>query len=70
MSLDSCLVDNGQCDPNATCSHNATTNAVVCTCNIGFTDIGSGSGSDVRCIGMLLNRVAQIGLIDMFCEFR
>ncbi|CAF4639853.1 unnamed protein product, partial [Rotaria sp. Silwood2] len=44
---DSCTINNGGCDHNATCSHNNVTNAVECKCNVGFEDVGS--GSPVRC---------------------
>ena len=47
--LDSCLVKNGGCDPNAACSHDSKTNAVVCRCKPGFTN--TGSGSTVVCKG-------------------
>ncbi|CAF4693289.1 unnamed protein product, partial [Rotaria socialis] len=36
-----CPDNNGGCDPNATCSHDATTNAVNCTCKAGYANIGS-----------------------------
>lgn len=39
--VDSCDVNNGDCDPNAACSHDATTNAVKCTCKTGYTNTGS-----------------------------
>jgi len=40
MCKDSCKVNNGGCDPNATCSHDSTTYACKCTCNVGFVDTG------------------------------
>ena len=49
LCTDSCLVKNGGCDGNATCSHNTTTNAVVCTCKTGYTN--TGSDSKVICTG-------------------
>ncbi|CAF4621154.1 unnamed protein product, partial [Rotaria socialis] len=36
-----CTDNNGGCDPNATCSHDATTNAIDCTCKTGYTNTGS-----------------------------
>lgn len=35
---DTCNVNNGECGSDATCSHDPKTNAVQCTCNIGFTN--------------------------------
>lgn len=46
---DSCHVNNGGCNSNATCAHEATTNAVKCVCKAGFTN--TGSGSTVICTG-------------------
>lgn len=40
---DSCQVNNGGCDTNAFCSHDKTTNAVICTCKTGYTNTGSAS---------------------------
>lgn len=50
---DSCEVNNGGCDPNAACSHDAATNAVKCTCKTGYTN--TGSGSTVVCTGKISN---------------
>ena len=50
--LDSCQVNEGGCDLNAICSHNTTTNAVICTCKAGYTN--SGSQSTVVCKGKIL----------------
>ncbi|CAM4896846.1 unnamed protein product [Rotaria socialis] len=50
---DSCKVSNGACDRNAVCSHDAKTNAVVCTCKAGYTN--TGSGSKVVCTGMMIS---------------
>ncbi|CAF1652431.1 unnamed protein product, partial [Rotaria magnacalcarata] len=36
-----CSDNNGGCDPKATCSQDATTNAVSCTCKAGYTNTGS-----------------------------
>lgn len=47
--LDSCLVDNGGCHCDALCSHDPTTNAVVCTCKTGYTN--TGSATNVTCTG-------------------
>ena len=38
---DTCQVQNGGCDVNAVCSHDGTSNAVVCTCKTGYTSTGS-----------------------------
>lgn len=38
---DSCTVSNGGCDPNAACSHDKDSNAVVCTCKTGYTNVGT-----------------------------
>ena len=46
---DSCLVNNGGCDINAICSHNASNNAAQCTCKTGYTN--TGSSSNVICTG-------------------
>ncbi|CAM2730445.1 unnamed protein product, partial [Rotaria socialis] len=43
----SCQVNNGECGSNATCSHDASTNAVVCSCKNGY--VNSGTGSAIRC---------------------
>ncbi|CAF4473352.1 unnamed protein product [Rotaria socialis] len=42
-----CQVNNGECGSNATCSHDASTNAVVCSCKNGY--VNSGTGSAIRC---------------------
>ena len=47
--VDSCDVNNGGCDPNAYCSHDESTFAVVCTCNAGYTNVGD--MKQVRCEG-------------------
>lgn len=39
--IDSCRVQNGGCDANAICSHDKSTNAVVCTCKTGYTNTGT-----------------------------
>ena len=49
--VDSCLVNNGGCGINATCSHDDTTDAVRCTCKTGFINIGSSSA--VMCRGSI-----------------
>ena len=54
-SSDSCNVNNGGCDPYATCSHCKTTFAVVCTCNKGYTNVGT--GGIVKCEGRLQSNV-------------
>ncbi|CAF2100973.1 unnamed protein product [Rotaria magnacalcarata] len=41
MFADSCTLNNGDCGSYATCSHNTTTNAVICTCKVGYTNTGS-----------------------------
>lgn len=48
LIVDSCDVNNGGCDPNAECSHDAT-NAVKCTCKTGYTN--TGSDFNVVCTG-------------------
>lgn len=48
--IDSCDVDNGGCDKNADCSHQKKTFAVVCTCKMGYTNIGK--DGKVECKGM------------------
>ena len=50
-NTDSCTKSNGGCDDNALCSHASPSNAVVCTCKVGFTM--SGTGSDAVCVGEL-----------------
>ncbi|CAF4634909.1 unnamed protein product, partial [Rotaria magnacalcarata] len=45
---DSCKVNNGGCDSNAACSHDASTNAIVCTCKSGYTNVPT--GGVVTCI--------------------
>jgi hypothetical protein len=47
--LDSCNVNNGGCDVNAACFHDAKTNEVTCTCKTGY--INTGVGSAVVCTG-------------------
>ncbi|CAF3718297.1 unnamed protein product [Rotaria socialis] len=54
---DSCTVNNGDCHSNADCSHDATTNAVQCICNTGYTN--TGSGSTVVCTGMMISRTME-----------
>lgn len=41
--IDSCQVNNGGCGDNAICSHDDVSDAVKCTCKIGFTNVGSSS---------------------------
>ena len=48
-NIDTCLVNNGGCDPNAACTHDSTTNAVMCICKTGYTN--TGKGSTVVCTG-------------------
>ena len=60
LVLDSCKVNNGGCGPNTVCSHDPTTNVVVCTCNIGYTN--TGSASNVICSGR------QSALVDLSLE--
>ena len=47
---DACQVNNGGCDSNAICSHDGSTNEVICTCKVGYTN--TGSESRVNCTGM------------------
>jgi hypothetical protein len=51
---DSCQVNSGGCDVNAICSHDNTTNAVVCTCRPGFTN--TGTNDNVKCTGLATTR--------------
>lgn len=44
---DSCNVNNGGCNSNATCSHDSTTYACTCTCKTGF--VNTGSATNVVC---------------------
>ncbi|CAF4420487.1 unnamed protein product, partial [Rotaria magnacalcarata] len=53
--LDACQVNNGGCDSNATCSHDASTNGVVCSCKNGF--VNTGCGTTVKCTGTISNLV-------------
>ena len=46
---DSCLVKNGGCDVNADCSHDPKTNAVKCSCKIGYSNVGD--ANNVICNG-------------------
>ena len=46
---DSCNVNNGNCDPYATCSHDRETFAVVCKCKTGYTNVGT--MKEVKCEG-------------------
>ena len=48
-SIESCLVNNGGCDSNADCSHDAATNAVKCTCKTGY--VLHHAGSSAVCTG-------------------
>lgn len=50
--LDSCTVNNGGCDANAACTHDASTNAVVCTCKTGYTNVGT--NGNVVCQGKIV----------------
>jgi hypothetical protein len=34
--VDACTVNNGGCDPSANCTHDPSTNAVVCACSTGY----------------------------------
>ena len=52
VSVDSCLVNNGGCDPSALCSHDPRTNACQCSCKNGYTN--TGSMSNVVCTGVFL----------------
>ncbi|CAF4579308.1 unnamed protein product, partial [Rotaria socialis] len=48
LVIDSCKVNNGDCDSNATCTHDSVTFAVVCSCPIGF--VRSGCGVTAGCV--------------------
>ena len=58
--VDACLVNNGGCDPNATCSHETSTNAVTCTCKTGYTN--TGSATNVVCTGLEFESSLLIGI--------
>lgn len=53
MMTDECEINNGECGLNAACSHDPKTNAVVCTCQTGYTNIGT--APDVICAGNKIN---------------
>ncbi len=53
--LDSCQVSNGGCGSCATCSHDATTNAVKCTIKAGYTN--TGNATTIICTGKALHRL-------------
>ena len=55
MFIDACEVNNGGCDANAVCSHDAKTNAAKCTCKTGYTNVGS--ASNVICKGKTISTV-------------
>ena len=57
-SLDSCQVNNGGCDQNAICSHEAVTNAVVCQCRSGYTN--TGCAVTVKCTGITLVSIRDV----------
>ena len=38
---DTCSIDNGGCGVHAECSHDATTNAVLCKCQTGYMTVGA-----------------------------
>ena len=54
---DSCKVTNGGCDVNAICTHDLTSNGVVCTCKTGFTN--TGSATNVTCTGEISILIAE-----------
>ena len=58
--VDACQVKNGGCDVNALCSHDATNNAVLCTCKAGYTN--TGSGETVVCTGEVAELRATINV--------
>ncbi|CAM4840913.1 unnamed protein product [Rotaria magnacalcarata] len=49
-----CSDNNGDCGANATCSYNATINAVECTCTDGYIYTGSAS-EDIRTVNISAN---------------
>ena len=49
LLIDICDVNNGGCDTNAACSHDATTFAHKCTCKTGYSN--TGSDFNVTCTG-------------------
>lgn len=46
------MINNGGCDPSATCSHDPKTNACQCTCKNGY--VNTGSASNVVCTGRFI----------------
>ena len=56
--IDSCKVNNGECDKNAKCSHDQATFAVVCTCKTGYTNVGT--DGKVKCEGNILFNIKSI----------
>lgn len=63
---DTCQLCNGGCDADAICSHDPTTNAVVCTCKVGYTNVGI--GSTVVCKGNTLlmpNKIRTIVFLSL-----
>ena len=52
--LDDCTMNNGGCGSNAICTHDPTTNAVLCACKAGYTN--TGTNSSVVCTGKTLRR--------------
>lgn len=59
-NADSCNINNGGCSANAMCTHDPTTNVVICVCKSGYTN--TGSSSNVICTGTLFasTRVQKI----------
>lgn len=49
---DTCLINNGGCDPNAACTHHPKTYEVVCICNQGYKN--TGTAPTVVCTGMYM----------------
>ena len=49
ISSDSCTINNGGCDENSICTHDAASNAVRCACKTGY--VNTGCPSNVVCTG-------------------
>ena len=63
MVSDACQVNNGDCDANALCSHEPTTNQAICTCRPGYAD--TGSDSRVICTRTSLSPVWNMDQSDL-----
>lgn len=68
--LDSCLVNNGNCDVNADCSHDTATFGVVCTCKKGYSN--TGTNGVVKCTGkwilLMIVKILPTRRLSFFSE--